>query len=60
MDRNIFSTEISSAILSFFVLMKFCSKYFIIMAMGAIGLHTDIIDLIKMVVVLSSWDFAVG
>lgn len=47
MDRNIFSTEISSAILSFFVLMKFCSKYFIIMAMGAIGLHTDIIDLIK-------------
>ncbi|WP_312259443.1 putative sulfate exporter family transporter, partial [Megamonas funiformis] len=47
MDRNIFSTEISSAILSFFALMKFCSKYFIIMAMGAIGLHTDIVDLIK-------------
>jgi uncharacterized integral membrane protein (TIGR00698 family) len=47
MDRNIFSAEISSAILSFFALMKFCSKYFIIMAMGAIGLHTDIVDLIK-------------
>ena len=47
MDRNIFSTEISSAILSFFALMKFFSKYFIIMAMGAIGLHTDIVDLIK-------------
>ena len=53
MDRNIFSAEISSAILSFFALMKFFSKYFIIMAMGAIGLHTDIVDLIKMVVVLS-------
>ena len=47
MDRNIFSAEISSAILSFFALMKFFSKYFIIMAMGAIGLHTDIVDLIK-------------
>lgn len=47
MDRNIFSAEISSAILSFFALMKFSSKYFIIMAMGAIGLHTDIVDLIK-------------
>lgn len=47
MDSNIFSAEISSAILSFFALMKFCSKFFIIMAMGAIGLHTDIIDLIK-------------
>lgn len=47
MDRNIFSAKISSAILSFFALMKFFSKYFIIMAMGAIGLHTDIVDLIK-------------
>ena len=47
MDVNIFSAELSSAILTFFALMKFCSKYFIIMAMGAIGLHTDIIDLIK-------------
>ena len=47
MDRNIFSAEISSAILSFFALMKFFSEYFIIMAMGAIGLHTDIVDLIK-------------
>lgn len=47
MDSSIFSVEISSYILSFFALMKFCSKFFIIMAMGAIGLHTDIIDLIK-------------
>lgn len=47
MSNNIFSVEISSLILSFFSLMKFCSKFFIIMAMGAIGLHTDIIDLIK-------------
>ena len=47
MDNSIFSAEISGMVLSFFALMKFCSKFFIIMAMGAIGLHTDIIDLIK-------------
>ncbi len=47
MDNGITSPELSATIVSFFGLMKFISKYFIIMAMGAIGLHTNIVELIR-------------
>lgn len=46
-NDNTISMEIGQNILGFFALMKFLSKFFIIMAMGAIGLHTDIVHLIR-------------
>lgn len=44
---NILPETTVAPILSFFGFLKLCSKFFIVMAMLAIGLHTDLIDLIK-------------
>lgn len=41
------SGALATGIPDFFALMKTVSKFFIVMAMGAIGLNTDIIKLIK-------------
>lgn len=41
------SGALAAGIPNFFALMKVVSKFFIVMAMGAIGLNTDIVKLIK-------------
>ena len=46
-DNNYIAVQSAELITSFFALMKFLSKFFIIMAMIAIGLNTDIVKLLK-------------
>ncbi|MEG0250157.1 MAG: YeiH family protein [Peptostreptococcus sp.] len=46
-SNGIISGGLANLIPEFFSLMKTVSKFFIVMAMGAIGLNTDIIKLIK-------------
>lgn len=45
--RGIISGASASIVTGFFALMKKVSKFFIVMAMGAIGLNTNIVRLIK-------------
>lgn len=46
-DSGIISKSIDSAIAVLFSKLKLLSKFFIVMAMGAIGLNTDIVKLVK-------------
>ncbi len=46
-SNGIISGALANGIPDFFALMKVVSKFFIVMAMGAIGLNTDIVKLIK-------------
>ncbi len=46
-SRGVISGALATSIPDFFGFMKIVSKFFIVMAMGAIGLNTDIVKLIK-------------
>lgn len=46
-DNGVISSSLEAVIASVFSKLKHLSKFFIVMAMGAIGLNTDIVKLIK-------------
>jgi uncharacterized membrane protein YadS len=45
--QGVFSAGAASFITSVFAFLKKVSKFFIVMAMGAIGLNTDLVKLVK-------------